>query len=96
MQIETVRSFGIRRNENIAVHCTVRGAKAEEKGHPGRILDLMGKKVANVENLLGDELASKLSEPKTDLMVGVIEMFGVEIGVELFRKTQDIESKGIS
>ncbi|XP_005353517.1 60S ribosomal protein L11-like [Microtus ochrogaster] len=26
----TVRSFGIRRKEKIAVHCTVRGAKAEE------------------------------------------------------------------
>ncbi|XP_004644284.1 60S ribosomal protein L11-like [Octodon degus] len=26
----TVRCFGIRRNEKIAVHCTVRGAKAEE------------------------------------------------------------------
>uniref|UniRef100_A0A2K5N264 Large ribosomal subunit protein uL5 n=1 Tax=Cercocebus atys TaxID=9531 RepID=A0A2K5N264_CERAT len=26
----TVRSFGIRRNEKIAIHCTVRGAKAEE------------------------------------------------------------------
>merc|ERR1711988_1578407 len=26
----TVRSFGIRRNEKIACHCTVRGAKAEE------------------------------------------------------------------
>ncbi|KAH0502730.1 60S ribosomal protein L11 [Microtus ochrogaster] len=26
----TVRSFGIRRNEKIAVHCTVSGAKAEE------------------------------------------------------------------
>ncbi|XP_053201349.1 60S ribosomal protein L11-like [Panonychus citri] len=26
----TVRSFGIRKNEKIAVHCTVRGAKAEE------------------------------------------------------------------
>jgi len=26
----TVRSFGIRRNEKVAVHCTVRGAKAEE------------------------------------------------------------------
>jgi len=26
----TVRSFSIRRNEKIAVHCTVRGAKAEE------------------------------------------------------------------
>ncbi len=26
----TVRSFSIRRNEKIAVHCTVRGPKAEE------------------------------------------------------------------
>ncbi|XP_062937491.1 large ribosomal subunit protein uL5-like [Cynocephalus volans] len=26
----TVRSFGIRRNEKIAIHCTVHGAKAEE------------------------------------------------------------------
>ncbi|KAI9591398.1 ribosomal protein L5 domain-containing protein [Syncephalis fuscata] len=26
----TVRTFGIRRNEKIAVHCTVRGPKAEE------------------------------------------------------------------
>lgn len=26
----TVRSFGIRRNEKIAVHCTVRGPKAEQ------------------------------------------------------------------
>merc|ERR1711928_65656 len=26
----TVRSFGIRRNEKIAVHCTVRGTEAEE------------------------------------------------------------------
>jgi large subunit ribosomal protein L11e len=25
-----VRTFGIRRNEKIAVHCTVRGPKAEE------------------------------------------------------------------
>ena len=26
----TIRSFGIRRNEKISVHCTVRGPKAEE------------------------------------------------------------------
>ena len=35
----TVRSFGIRRNEKIAVHCTVRGAKADEileRGLKGR------------------------------------------------------------
>jgi len=40
----TVRSFGIRRNEKIAVHCTVRGAKAEE------ILD-RGLKVCIVTNV---------------------------------------------
>merc|ERR1712107_391602 len=28
----TVRSFGIRRNERISVHCTVRGPKAENPG----------------------------------------------------------------
>ena len=37
----TVRSFGIRRNEKISVHCTVRGPKAEE------ILE-RGLKVGNV------------------------------------------------
>lgn len=41
----TVRSFGIRRNEKIAVHCTVRGAKAEE------ILE-KGLKVRTMFNLL--------------------------------------------
>ena len=46
----------------------------------------------NKATLLGDELASKLSEPKTDLMVGIIEIFGVEIVVELFKKSQDIET----
>lgn len=39
----TVRSFGIRRNEKIAVHCTVRGAKAEE------ILE-KGLKVGSIDN----------------------------------------------
>ncbi len=43
---------------------------------------------------LGDELAAKLSEPKTDLMIGVVEMVGPEVCVELFKKTQDIESRG--
>ena len=44
----------------------------------------------NKSTLLGDELASKLSEPKTELMIGVIEMVGVEVGLELFKQTQDI------
>merc|ERR1712098_940297 len=38
----TVRTFGIRRNEKISVHCTVRGSKAEE------ILD-RGRKVKEYE-----------------------------------------------
>jgi len=44
--------------------------------------------------LLGDELAAKLSEPKTQLMIGIVEMVGVEVALELFNKTKDIESKG--
>ena len=44
----------------------------------------------NKSTLLGDELASKLSEPKTELMIGVIDMVGVEVGLELFKQTQDI------
>merc|ERR1711973_419750 len=43
----TVRTFGIRRNEKIAVHCTVRGSKAEE------ILD-RGLKVKEYELKKGD------------------------------------------
>ena len=38
----TVRSFGIRRNEKIAVHCTVRGAKAEEILEKGLKVRLVG------------------------------------------------------
>ena len=38
---------------------------------PSRILDLMKKKVTNFGNLLGDELASKLNEPKSDFMVHI-------------------------
>ena len=44
-------------------------------------------------NLLGNELASKLSEPKADLMIGVVDMFGVDISLELFQRTQDIEAQ---
>merc|ERR1712212_29477 len=44
--------------------------------------------------LLGDELAAKLSEPKTQLMIGIVDMVGVEVALELFNKTKDIESKG--
>ena len=55
----TVRSFGIRRNEKIAVHCTVRGPKAEE------ILE-RGLKVSNL-SFLGsncDIFKSKVSQFK--------------------------------
>ena len=45
-------------------------------------------------NLLGDELAAKLSEPKTQLMIGIVEIVGVDVALDLFNKTKDIESKG--
>jgi phosphorylated adapter RNA export protein len=48
----------------------------------------------NKITVLGDELASKLSEPKTELMIGVIEIVGPEVAIELFAKTQVIESQG--
>jgi len=40
---------------------------------------------------LGEELAAKLSEPKIELMVGVVELVGVKIALNLFAKTQKIE-----
>ncbi len=49
----TVRSFGIRRNEKIAVHCTVRGAKAEEileKGLKVREYELRKENFSNQGN----------------------------------------------
>lgn len=49
----TVRSFGIRRNEKIAVHCTVRGPKAEdilEKGLKVREYELRKENFSNEGN----------------------------------------------
>ncbi len=48
----------------------------------------------NKATILGDELASKLSEPKTELMIGVVELVGVDVCLELFNRTRDIESQG--
>lgn len=49
----TVRSFGIRRNEKIAVHCTVRGPKALEileKGLKVKEYELKGANFSNTGN----------------------------------------------
>merc|ERR1711973_425168 len=49
----TVRSFGIRRNEKIAVHCTVRGPKAEEileRGLKVREFELRRENFSNTAN----------------------------------------------
>lgn len=49
----TVRSFGIRRNERIAVHCTVRGEKAEqilEKGLRVKEYELYKENFSNTGN----------------------------------------------
>lgn len=40
---------------------------------------------------LGEELAAKLSEPKIELIVGVVELVGAKIALNLFAKTQAIE-----
>ena len=44
--------------------------------------------------LLGEELANRLCEPKTELMVGVVDLIGVDVALELFQKTRHIESGG--
>lgn len=50
---QTIRSFGIRRNEKIAVHCTIRGNKAEElleKGLKVREFELRKKNFSDTGN----------------------------------------------
>merc|ERR1712060_730899 len=42
----------------------------------------------------GKELAKRLNEPKYQLMVGVIDLVGGHVVLELFQKTQKIESEG--
>ena len=60
----TVRSFGIRRNEKIAVHCTVRGAKAEEILERGlKVRKSFQKFFASQQNL-GDYLTIFVLCPK--------------------------------
>ena len=48
----------------------------------------------NKAEILGDELAAKLSEPKSELMVGVVDLVGHEVAVELFNKTKEVEAQG--
>ena len=48
----------------------------------------------NKAEILGDELAAKLSEPKMELMVGVVDLVGHEVAVELFNKTKEVEAQG--
>ena len=45
-------------------------------------------------DILGDELADKLSEPNVELMVGVVNLVGHEVAVELFNKTKEVEAQG--
>ena len=44
--------------------------------------------------LLGEELANRLYEPKMDLMIGVVDVVGMDIALDLFQKTRHIESGG--
>lgn len=50
--------------------------------------------VVDSASSLGEELAAKLSEPKTELMVGVVEEFGPAVALELFAQTQTMEREG--
>jgi hypothetical protein len=43
---------------------------------------------------IGKELAHKLCEPKVGLIVGVVELLGVDMAKELFSQTRDAELKG--
>lgn len=45
-------------------------------------------------SMLGEELAAKLQEPKTDLMIGVVDVVGVEVALELFEETRQLEAGG--
>ena len=47
-----MRSFGIRRNEKIAVHCTVRGAKAEEILEKGLKVNIDSQNMYNLSPFL--------------------------------------------
>ncbi|XP_023236093.1 60S ribosomal protein L11-like [Centruroides sculpturatus] len=62
----TVRSFGIRRNEKIAVHCTVRGPKAEEILEKGLKVSLLTKCILTVlQSFVGTSSSSLLRKQIT-------------------------------
>ena len=44
--------------------------------------------------LLGQELATRLYEPKKDLMIGVVDVVGLDVALDLFQKTRQIEAQG--
>jgi len=44
--------------------------------------------------MLGEELAAKLQEPKTDLMIGVVDVVGMDVALDLFQKTRELEANG--
>lgn len=66
-----------------------------QPGVPRTIADLSNE-VLESENVaqLGQEISHKLSEPKTELMIGVVDIVGKEIALDLFRETQQIEAQG--
>ena len=55
-----MRTFGIRRNEKISVHCTVRGAKAEEileRGLKVRVMYNEKRNQSNDEAMTGGQIS---------------------------------------
>ncbi len=56
--------------------------------------DLVDRSEAISDEDLGLELATRLSEPKTRLVIGVVDLVGREIALELFDRTRQIELDG--
>merc|ERR1712077_118256 len=95
----TVRSFGIRRNEKIAVHCTVRGAKAEEileRGLKGREYELKKRNFSDTGNF-GYGIQEHIDLGiKYDPGIGIFGMdFYVVLGRPGFNVSQKRHKKGV-
>merc|ERR1712050_364418 len=95
----TVRSFGIRRNEKIAVHCTVRGAKAEEileRGLKVREYELKKRNFSDTGNF-GYGIQEHIDLGiKYDPGIGIFGMdFYVVLGRPGFNVSQKRHKKGV-
>jgi len=84
------------RNETAAAKKSNEKRKDDEEDEEGCVSDDDVTDSDDVDDVtvLGEELANRLCEPKTELIVGVVELVGPEVALELFRKVRHIESEG--